>query len=190
MTSPFRQPFLGHLVIMAVLLASVGIARAVYVDPREREATALREDGIRLEGELADLQHGLQELDAWQKVHPGEDASRFSARRALPAREMVAAFLRDVTPIADRWKIGTELIQPIGTLVDAVTTDAAGKTETYRKAELHFRLFGSYRALGEYMREVEAMGQLVVVRSVAVKYNAPTEPELSADITIWLYGVP
>ena len=190
MTSPLRQPFLGHLVIVAGLLASIGVARAVYVDPREREAKSLREDGLRLEGELADLQRGLQELNAWQKAHPGEDASRFSARRALPAREMVAAFLGGVAPIADRWKIGTELIQPIGMPVDAVTTDASGRTEAYRKAELHFRLFGSYKALGEYMREVEAMDQLVVVRSVAIKYNAPTEPELSADLTIWLYGTP
>ena len=190
MTSPLRQPFLGHLVIVAVLLASIGVARAVYVDPREREARALREDGLRLEGELADLQRGLQELNAWQKTHPGEDASRFSARRALPAREMVAAFLGGVAPIADRWKIGTELIQPIGMPVDAVSTDASGRTETYRKAELHFRFFGSYKALAEYMREVEAMDQLVVVRSVAIKYNAPTEPELSADVTIWLYGAP
>jgi hypothetical protein len=189
-TSPFRQPFLGHIVIAAVLLASIGVARAVYIDPRAREAKGLREDGIRLEGELADLQRGLQELDAWQKAHPGEDASRFSARHALPARQMVAAFLGGVAPIADRWKIGTELIQPIGMPVDAVTTDASGRTETYKKTELHFRLFGSYRALGEYMREVEAMDQLVVVRSVAIKYNAPTEPELSADVTIWLYGTP
>jgi hypothetical protein len=103
---------------------------------------------------------------------------------------MVAAFLREVTPIANRWKIGTELIQPAGTPMDAVITDAAGRTETFRKTELRFRLYASYQALGEYMREVEAMDQLVVVRSVSIKYNAPTEPELVADVTIWLYGTP
>jgi hypothetical protein len=189
-TSPLKQPFLGHLVIAGALLASLGVVRAVYVDPRAREAKSLREDGIRLEGELGDLQRGLQELDAWQRAHPGEDASRFSARRALPAREMVATFLREVTPIANRWKIGTELIQPAGAPLDAATADASGRTETYRRVELRFRLYASYRSLGEYMREVEAMDQLVVVRSVAIKYNAPTDPDVVADVTIWLYGTP
>lgn len=192
MTSPIAipKPFLGHIVIAVVLLASIGAARAVYVAPREREAKSLRAERGRLENDLADLQRGFQDLGAWQRSHPGKDASGFAARRALPSREMVAAFLRDVAPIADRWKIGTELIQPAGTPVDVVTTDATGRTETYRKAELRFRLFASYRSLGEYMREVEAMHQLVVVRSVAVRYNAPTNPELSADVTIWLYGTP
>jgi hypothetical protein len=186
--SPIRQPYLGHLVIAGVLLASLGVVRAVYVDPREREAKQLRTERGRLEADLADLQHGLQDLDAWQRAHPGEDASRFSARHALPSRAMVAAFLRDVTPIADRWGVKTELIQPAGTPVDVTTTDAAGRTETFRKAELRFRLYTSYRSLGEYLREVEAMDQLVVVRSVAIRADAPKETELSADIAIWLYG--
>ena len=190
MIHPFRQPYLGHLVILGVLLASLGVVHAVYVDPRSREAKSLGVERGRLEGDLADLQRGLQDLDSWQRTHPGADASGFTARRARPAREMVAAFLREVTPIADRWKVGTELIQPAGTLADVVTTDATGRTETYRKAELRFRLFASYRALGEYLGEVEAMDQLVVVRAVAIRYNAPTAPELSADVTIWLYGTP
>ena len=190
MAFSIRQPYLGHALILASLVASVGVMRAVYIDPRAREAKALHAEQIQIERELADLQRGLQELDAWQRTHPGEDASRYSARQALPARDMVAAFLRDVTPIADRWEVGTELIQPAGTLSDVVTTDASGRTETFRKAELRFRLFASYKSLGEYLREVEAMNQLVIVRSVAVRYNAPSEPELSADVTIWLYGIP
>lgn len=190
MVSPFRQPFLGHLVIVGVLLASLGVVRAVYVDPRSREAKNLRGERTRLEADLADLQRGLQDLDAWQRTHPGEDASRYTARRVLPAREMVADFLRDVAPIADRWKVKTELIQPAGTPVEVTTVDGAGRTETYRKAELRFRLFTSYRALGEYLREVESMDQLVIVRSVAIRADAPRDAELSADVAIWLYGTP
>jgi hypothetical protein len=188
--SPIRQPYLGHIVIAGLLLASLGVVRAVYVDPRDREARSLRSERGRLEADLADLQRGLQQMDAWQRSHPGEDAARFAARRALPAREMVAAFLREVTPIADRWGVKTELIQPAGTPEDVTTTDASGKTETYRKVELRFRLFASYRPLGEYLREVEAMEQLVIVRSVAVRSDAPKPSEISADVTIWLYGTP
>lgn len=190
MASPVRQPYLGHLVIAGLLLASLGVVRAVYVDPREREAKGLRAERGRLEADLADLQHGIQDMDAWQRSHPGEDASRFSARRALPSGEMVAIFLHDVAPIADRWEVKTELIQPAGTPVDVTTTDASGRTETYRKAELRFRLFASYRGLGEYLREVEAMDQLVIVRSVAIRADAPKGAELSADVAIWLYGTP
>ncbi|HLQ65745.1 MAG TPA: hypothetical protein VK123_00760 [Candidatus Limnocylindrales bacterium] len=190
MSSPIRQPFLGHLVIVVMLVASIAAVRAVYVAPRQMQAKSFRAERERLEGELADLQRGLQEMDAWERQNPGKDASRFAARQALPAREMVAGFLRDLAPIADRWKVGTDLIQPSGSIVDVTTTDVTGRTETYRKAELRFRLFASYQSLGEYMREVETMNQLVVVRSVAVHYNAPTAPELSADVTIWLYGTP
>lgn len=190
MASPIRQPYLGHLLIAGLLLASIGVVRAVYVDPRDREAKSLRAERGRLEADLADLQRGLQDLEAWQRSHPGEDASRFRARRARPAREMVSAFLREVTPIADRWKVKTELIQPAGVPQDVVTTDAAGRSETYRKSELRFRLQAPYRALGEYLREVEAMDQLVVVRSVMIRNEAPRDDDLTADVTIWLYGTP
>lgn len=188
MPSPIRQPYLGHLVIAGVLLASLGLVRAVYVDPRDRESKQLRAERGRLEADLADLQHGLQDMDAWQRAHPGEDASRFAARHARPSREMVPVFLREVAPIADRWNVKTELIQPAGTPLDVTTTDASGRTESYRKAELRFRLFASYRALGEYLREVETMDQLVVVRSVTIRADAPRDWELSADVAIWLYG--
>jgi Tfp pilus assembly protein PilO len=188
--SPVRQPYLGHLVIVGLLLASVAAVRAVYVNPRVREAKSLRAERGRLEADLADLQRGLQEMDVWQRSHPGEDASRYTARRALPSSEMVAAFLNDVTPIANRWGVKTQLIQPAGTPVDVATTDASGRTETYRKAELRFRLIASYRSLGEYLREVEAMDQLVVVRSVTIRTEGPKESELVADVAIWLYGTP
>lgn len=190
MESPIRQPYLGHLVIVGVLLLSIGVVRAVYVEPRAREAKSLHGERERMEADLADLQRGLQDLDSWERAHPGEDASHYAARRARPSREMVAAFLREVTPIADRWKVGTELIQPVGALTDVATTDAAGGTDTYRKAELRFRLTASYQNLGEYLREVEAMDQLVVVRAVDIRYEAPTAPDLSTDVTLWLYGTP
>jgi hypothetical protein len=189
-TSPVRQPYLGHLVIATVLLASLGVVRTVYVDPREREAKGLRAERGRLEADLADLQRGIQAMDAWRRSHPGEDASRDAARHALPSSRMVTAFLHDVTPIADRWQVKTELIQPAGTPVDVTVNDARGRSENYRRAELRFRLFASYRGLGEYLREVEAMDQLVIVRSVAIRADAPRGSELSADLSIWLYGTP
>ncbi len=190
MNLAFRQPYLGHVLILAVLLASVGVTRAVYVDPKLREARSLHAEQERLQADLADLSRGLQDLEAWKRVHPGEDASQFASRRARPAREMVASFFREVTPIADRWRVGTELIQPAGAMTDETVTDSRGATVTYRRVELRFRFYASYRDLGEYLREVEGMDQLVVVRAVALQYNAPSYPELAADVTIWLYGTP
>ena len=88
------------------------------------------------------------------------------------------------------WKVKTELIQPAGVPQDVATTDASGRSETYRKSELRFRLQAPYRALGEYLREVEAMDQLVVVRSVMIRNEAPRDDDLTADVAIWLYGTP
>lgn len=189
MESPVRQPYLGHLLIVVLLLASLGVVRAVYVTPRDREARALRAERARLEADLADLRRGLTELGAWERAHPGEDASRFSARRARPARAMVAEFLRRSAPIADRWGVRTERIQSAGMPVDVTTAGASGEAEAYRRVELRFRIDAPYRPLGEYLREVEAMDQLVVVRSVSIR-NASKAPELSADVTVWLFGIP
>jgi len=189
-TLALRQPYLGHVLILVFLLASVGVTRAVYVDPKMREAKSLEAEKERLQADLADLSHGLQDLESWKRAHPGEDATQFASRRVRPAGEMVAAFFRDVTPIANRWRVGTELIQPVGVMTDETVTDSRGAAVTYRRTELKFRFYASYRDLGEYMGEVEAMDQLVVVRSVALQFNAPTYPELAADVTIWLYGTP
>jgi hypothetical protein len=162
--------------------------RSVYVDPRAREINSLRAERGRLEADLSDYGRGMKDLEAWQRTHPGADAWRLPARRPLPARAMVAAFLRDVAPIEDRWKIHTERILPTGAPTVVTATDAAGQTETYGKVELRFHVTASYGALEEYLRGVEAMDQLVVVRSVAFQHEPPSSPDLTAEVTIWLYG--
>jgi hypothetical protein len=185
-----RHPLLGHALILGVLLASVGVARALYVEPRSREIRALRADELKLKGQMEDLNAGLKTMDVWAKAHPGQDLLTYRVRRAIPARDMVPEFLKAVVPIANRCHVGTELIQPAGAPTDESVPDAAGNPVTYRKADLRFRIYAEYRDLGEYLKEIESMDQLVVVRSLSVQYNAPSYPELVADVTIWLYGTP
>ena len=187
MGSPLK-PYLAHILIAAALVGSIGLVRTVYVDPRAREVKSLRAERGRLEADVADYGRGMKDLDAWRRTHPGADAWRLPARRPLPARAMVASFLRDVAPIEDRWKIHTERILPAGAPTVVTATDAAGQTEAYGKVELRFHVTASYGALEEYLRGVEAMDQLVVVRSVAFRHEPPTSPDLSAEVTIWLYG--
>ena len=83
----------------------------------------------------------------------------------------------------------TELIQPAGALVQETTQDAAGAPMTYMRAELRFHLEATYRDLGEYLNDIEAMDQLVVVRSVSLT-SGEEYPELGADVAIWVYGTP
>src|SRR5437867_3585673 len=104
MAVSLRHPLLGHAAIFASLVLSVGVVRTVYVEPRVREAKALRSGEQRLQTELVDLQSGNQDL-------------------------------------------------------------------------------------GEYLGDIEALDQLVVVRSIAMQSGMP-QPELAADVTIWLYGTP
>ncbi|TMQ66010.1 MAG: hypothetical protein E6K79_03895 [Candidatus Eisenbacteria bacterium] len=185
-----RQPLIGHGLIVVALLGSIGVARAVYVEPRLRELKALESDRIRIATQLTDLQRGIQEMETWAREHPGEDFLTFRSRHALPAGEMVSSFLRSLAEIAKRHNVRTELIQPAGTPLDEVVADASGIPVTYRKAELRFRLWASYRDLGEYLKEIESMDQLVVVRSVGVQYEAANYPDLVSDVAIWLYGTP
>ena len=185
-----RHPLVGHGLILAGLVLSIGVTRAVYVEPRAREVSALRADERKLRAQFLDLTSGLEDMRAWAGANPGRDLLTFHVRRALPAREMVPEFLRAVVPIANRHGIGTELIQPAGTWSEETVTDAAGRPVTYRRLELRFRLYGTYRGLGEYLREIESLDQLVIVRSVGVQYHAPAYPDLIADVSIWVYGTP
>lgn len=184
------HPLVGHGIILVGLVAGIGVTRGVYLEPRAREVRALRAEETRLGGRLADVRAGLAEMDAWARAHPGRDLLEFHARRALPVREMVPSFLRALVPVANRYGVSTELIQPAGAPVDETVTGASGRQETYRKVELRFRILAGYRNLGEYLREIESLDQLVIVRSVAIRYHAPTYPELAADVSIWVYGTP
>ncbi len=188
MNLSLRHPMMGHAVIVATFVVSVGIVRTVYVEPRAREVKALRVSEERLHMELKDLESGVREMDGWASAHPGQDVWTFHTRKALPAQDMVAGFLRSIVPLADRHKVRTELIQPAGALMQETVSDAAGNPMTYMRSELRFHLEAKYRDLGEYLSEVEAMDQLVVVRSVSL--TSGEYPELGADVSIWLYGTP
>ncbi|HYQ96694.1 MAG TPA: type 4a pilus biogenesis protein PilO [Candidatus Eisenbacteria bacterium] len=189
MAVSLRHPLLGHAAILATLVFSIGVVRTVYIEPRAREAKTLRSSGQHLQVELLDLQSGIQEMEGWAKAHPGQDLWTFHVRKALPSRDMVAGFLRSIVPLANRHKVKTELIQPAGSLMDETVSDAAGNPMTYRRAELRFHIYAKYQDLGEYLGDIEAMDQLVVVRSVSLQ-SAAAQPELAADMTIWLYGTP
>jgi len=188
MNKALRHPATGHLAIAVALLLSIGVTRSVYMEPRRKEMDLLRGEERKLSAELVDLEAGIQEMDGWAKLHPGQDLLSYRARHALPEKEMVAGFLRAIVPVAERHDVATELIQPAGMPTEDVVTDASGVATTYRKVELRFRLFATYRNLGDYLHDIEAMEQLVVVRSVTLRYSATTYPELQADVTIWLYG--
>lgn len=189
MNASLRHPIVGHAAIVLAFVLSVAVVRTVYIEPRAREVKALRSSEERLKAELSDLQNGIREMEGWATAHPGKDLWTFHARKALPAQDMVAGFLRSIVPLANRHKVTTELIQPVGTLMEETVSDAAGNPMTYRRADLRFHLEARYRDLAEYLSDVEAMDQLVVVRSVSLSSGAEY-PELGADITIWLYGTP
>ena len=189
MTFSLRHPMVGHAAIVAAFVLSAGVVRTVYVEPRAREVKAMRATEERLNAEVTDLQKGITEMQGWATAHPGQDLWTFHVRKALPSQDMVAGFLRSLVPLADRHHVKTRLIQPAGALMQETVADAAGNPMTYVRADLRFHVEAGYRDLGEYLSDVEALDQLVVVRSVSLS-NAADYPELGADVTIWLYGTP
>lgn len=188
MIATFRHPAIGHMAIVVALFLSIGVTRTMYLEPRRKEMDTLRGEERKLSAELVDLEAGIEEMDGWVKLHPGQDLLSYRARHALPEAGMVAGFLRAIVPVAERHHVGTELIQPAGMPTEDVVTDASGVSTSYRKVDLRLRLFATYRDLGDYLHDIEAMEQLVVVRSVTLHYSPTTYPELQADVTIWLYG--
>ena len=185
-----RNPLSRLVSLAALLVVSVGFVRVLYVDPRNREAAALEARRAALESELGDLTRGVSEMSSWSRAHPGEDGTEARLRRALPARSMVPAFLQALDAIAERHGIATESIVPAETIEDLVVPDESGTPVPLRRAELRFRVSGPYRGLAEYVKDVESMDQLVLVRSVDVRLGATRYPDLAAEVVFWVHGTP
>jgi hypothetical protein len=86
--------------------------------------------------------------------------------------------------------VRTQLIQPAGAPVDEIVTDASGAPVAFRKVDLRLRLEAPYREIANYLADVEGLDQLVVVRSVTLRYEASIAPRLLADVSLWVYGKP
>jgi Tfp pilus assembly protein PilO len=185
-----RNPVTRLLCLAGILTLSVGFVRVLYVEPRTREAAALDARRAALEVEFQDLTRGVSDMAAWSRAHPEEDATEARHRRALPSRDMVPAFLASLDAIAERHGIATESIVPAAAFEDVSAPDESGAVVPFRRAELRFRLTGPYRGLAEYLKDVESMDQLVLVRSVDVRLDAARYPDLAADVVFWIHGMP
>jgi hypothetical protein len=185
-----RHPIARLGLLAAVLALSIGAARAVYIGPREREAGALEARAARLSAKLEDLQRGIGDLAAWSRAHPGATAGAPQGRLAPPTRVFVSEFLRALEPVAARHGIVTESIEPIGHAAEEVVSDATGTPVRLVRQSLRFRVRGTYRDLAEYVSDVDAMGALVVTRSVALGFDGGTYPALGAEVRFDLYGTP
>ena len=188
MTPWVRHPMVRVGLWVAIVAASIGAARAAYVEPREREGAALRTRAAALATKLDDLTRGIGDLGAWSTAHPGETAGSARGRVAPPSRVLVPAFLTALEPVAARHGIVTETIEPVGTPALETVPDATGAPLTLAKQSLRFRLRGTYRDLAEYVSDVDAMGAYVVTRSVALRFDGASYPVLGAEVTFDLYG--
>ncbi len=185
-----RAPWFGHALVLASLVVALGVVNAAWIAPREKERRVLATRETTLRTELADLQAGLGEMDAWRQAHPATDGMRGRLKRALPAGTMVASLLDALAAVSVRHGVRTELIRPAGLPVEEVIPDASGAAVAYRKVDLRLRLEAPYQAIGSYLADVESLDQLVVVRSVALRHEASLAPRLVADVSLWIYGTP
>ena len=185
-----RAPWFGHALVLASLVVAWGVVNVAWIAPREKERHALADREVSLRRELADLQAGLGEMEAWRLAHPTTDGIRGRFKRALPSGTMVASLLDALAAIGVRHGVKTELIRPAGLPADETIPDASGAPVAYRKVDLRLRLEAPYQAIGAYLAEVEALDQLVVVRSVALRHEASLAPRLVADVSLWIYGTP
>jgi Tfp pilus assembly protein PilO len=184
------RPVLRWALFAALLAVSLGAARAVYVEPREREIRRLKAELGTLRGQLGDLRGGIEAMETWSLEKPGLDPLVGRARTARPAATMVASFLDALGPIGAGRVVKTQRIDPSGAPGTEVVDDPAGGPLALRRIDLRFRLRGSYHDLGGYLRDVEDLDQYVVVRSVSIRSEPGIYPELIADATFRIYGTP
>jgi Tfp pilus assembly protein PilO len=180
----------GHALVLGGLVVSLGVTRLAWLEPRDRERRALEAQEHRLRTEVADLQSGIQDMDAWVRANRGGDGMQGRIKRVAPAGTMVTSLLDALATISAAHGVRTELIQPAGVPTDEAVTDASGAPVTYRKAEIRFRIEAPYREIGAYLADVESLDQLVIVRAVALRHEATLAPALVADVSLWVYGTP
>jgi len=183
-----RNPIARLGVLAVLLVASIGAARSLYVDPRMRETRALETEESRLRGELEDLGKGYVAMEQWTKEHPGEPVTAVVARRARPAEHAVASFLDALGGIAERHGVRTDRIEPVGTPEQRRALDPSGQTVAFRVIDLRFHWSAGYRELADCLREIEGLDQLVVVRSLALRLVPESYPKLDVDVVVRVYG--
>ena len=185
-----RAPWFGHAVVAAGVVVALGIVNVAWIGPREKERVALGATETALRGEIGDLQSGITEMAVWRSEHPHSGDGAMGVKTALPAGTMVASLLDALSALSERHGLRTQVIQPASAPVDEVVTDPSGATVVYRKVDLRLRFEAPFREVGDYLADVEGLGQLVVVRSVTLRYDALTSPRLVADVSLWTYGRP
>jgi hypothetical protein len=190
MTMSVRHPVVRLALLALVLGLSVGAARAVYIGPREREASELKARSGSLAAKLEDLERGMGDLTAWSNGHPAESAEAARGRVAPPARVLVPAFLKALEPIASRQGVVTETIDPVGAPAEETVPGLNGAPARLVRQSLRFRIRGAYRDLAEYVREVDGMSAFVIVRSVTLRFDNTGYPALQAEVRFDLYGAP
>jgi len=183
-----RNPFARLGILVAILAASVAAARSLYVDPRVRETRVLETEEARLRGELEDLGQGYAAMEEWARQHPGEPVTNVTTRRARPAEHAVAAFLDALGGIAERHGIQTDAIEPVGSPEQKTALDPSSQAVSFRVVDLRFHWAAGYRELADCLREIEGLDQLVVVRSLAMKFAPESYPKLDVSVVVRVYG--
>ena len=184
------NPWISHGAVIAAVLVLAGVTREAYVKPRLKRLEALRAEERQVAAQVRDLHEGSREMREWAELHPGQSLLGSGARRLPPASDMVPDFLKAVVPIASRNHVSTTAIQPTGVVGQLTMTDAAGNATPCQTTELQLAVRGRYLELGQYLRDLEGMPQLVSVRPVAVRYVGSSYPELAAELSVRLYGTP
>jgi len=185
-----RAPWFGHALTVASMAVALGVMNVAWIVPRERERKELGASETTLRAEISNLQAGMQDMSRWRANHPETDSMKGRVKEALPAGTMVASLLDALGAIRTRHGVRTQLIQPAGSPMDEVVADASGAPVTYRKVDLRLRLEAPYREIGNYLTDVESLDQLVVIRSVTLRYEGSIAPRLIADVGLWVYGKP
>lgn len=180
----------GHGLVVAGFVLSLGVTRVAWFEPIERERRALEAERAKLRAEVVDLRSGIEELGLWTRSNRGADGLRGRAKRVAPAGTMVASLLESLGRLAAAHDVRTARIHPAGAPAEESVADASGAAVTYVKVELRFRLDGRYRNLGAYLEDLEALDQLVVVRSVSLRRGGAEVPDLAAEVALWVYGTP
>lgn len=150
----------------ALILAAVGIAvlHAVALGPRRKQTRELEIQAATLANQQTALLQDTQEVTDWLKEHVG--AATATPPEPVSPASAVPTLLQKMADIGGRRGIQVLSVRPDAPEAPVTVSTGDGEMRTYARIPVHLTARADYRALGAFLEELRAQGDLAVVRSV------------------------
>ncbi len=171
MKEPINQA--SRRAVTAIVIAAVAVAafHALALAPRRVQTRNLEVQAASLAYQQAAQLQDTRELTDWLKEHVG--AAPTLPPEPVSSASAVPTLLQKMADIGSKHGIQVVSVRPDAPEAPVTVNTGDGETRTYARIPVHLTARADYRALGAFLEELRAQGDLAVVRSVHLSLDVP-----------------